>query len=162
MQISIIVAMGRDRSIGANNQLLWHLPADLKRFRQLTMGHTIVMGRNTWLSLPNGALPGRRNVVVSHTLTELAGAEVYRSIEEAFGQLPLDEEVFVIGGGQIYEQCLPRATKLYLTVVEAEFSHADTFFPEIDWEAWQIVRKEALPADERNSLACVYYELERK
>lgn len=162
MQISMIVAMAEDRSIGANNELLWHLPADLKRFRQITMGNTIVMGRNTWLSLPNGALPGRRNVVVSRTLTALEGAEVYPSIEEALTQLSHEEEIFVIGGGQVYEQCLPRATKLYLTVVEAEFASADTFFPELDSGAWIVVREERVPADERNSLASVYYELVRK
>lgn len=162
MQLAIIVAMGRDRAIGADNQLLWHLPQDLKRFRQLTTGHTIVMGRNTWHSLPDGALPNRRNVVVSRTLGEAQGAEVYRSIEEVLLALEGEAEVFVIGGGQIYEQLLPRASKLYLTVVEAEFSDADTFFPEIDWGAWRIVGEELVPADERNSFASIYYELERK
>lgn len=162
MQLSIIVAMGRDRSIGADNQLLWHLPQDLKRFRQLTTGHTIVMGRNTWHSLPCGALPNRRNVVVSRTLDEAQGAEVYRSVEEALRELEGEAEVFVIGGGQIYEQLLPRVSKLYLTVVEAEFAHADTFFPKIDWAAWHIVQEERVPADERNSFASIYYELERK
>lgn len=162
MQLSIIVAMGRDRSIGADNQLLWHLPQDLKRFRQLTTGHTIVMGRNTWHSLPCGALPNRRNVVVSRTLDEAQGAEVYRSVEEALRELEGEAEVFVIGGGQIYEQLLPRVLKLYLTVVEAEFAYADTFFPEINWTDWRIVQEERVPADERNSFASIYYELERK
>lgn len=163
MQICIIVAMGRDRAIGGNNQLLWHLPEDLKRFKRLTTGHTILMGRNTWESLPNGALPNRRNVVVSRTLTTLdGGAEVYPSLELALAALSGEDKLFVIGGGQIYEQLLPLATKLYLTIVEEVFAEADTYFPEIDWQTWNIEQKEFFSRDERNSLDSVYIEASRK
>lgn len=100
MVLSLIVAMDRCRAIGGSNRLLWHLPKDLKRFKSLTMGHPILMGRKTWESLPNGALPNRRNVVISRRLREAKGAEVYSSVEEALVTLNAEDEVFVIGGGR--------------------------------------------------------------
>lgn len=164
MTLSIVVAMARDRAIGRNNDLLWHLPADLRRFKALTTGHSILMGRRTWESLPNGALPKRRNIVVSRSLQATEGAELYTSIEAALQALESSsqEEVFVIGGGEIYQQLLPQAHRLYLTVVEGEYPEADTFFPEINQADWEITHEAYQPQDEHNRLSSHYYILERK
>lgn len=161
MTLSIVVAMALDRAIGRNNDLLWRLPADLKRFKSLTTGHSILMGRRTWESLPNGALPNRRNIVISRSLKEAPGAELFGSVEEALEAVGNQEEVFVIGGGEIYRQLLKRADRLYLTLVEAEYPDADTFFPEIDWVEWQSLYEEVYPADDKNPLASKYYVLSR-
>lgn len=159
MRISLIVAMARDRAIGRANQLLWHLSSDLKRFKALTMGHPIIMGRHTYESLPNGALPGRRNIVISRTLRELPDAEVYPSLEVALSALRLAANplCYIIGGGQIYAEALPWATDLHLTVVEAEYPDADTFFPELDLEQWTELSREETSPDERNPIASTYY-----
>jgi len=132
--ISIIVAIADNRAIGKDNRLLWHLSEDLKRFKKLTTGHTLIMGRNTFLSLPNGALPNRRHVVISDQRGEtFEGCEMAASIEEAIRLAGDRDECFVIGGGMVYAQFLPMAGKLYLTQVHESFE-ADTFFPEIDFD----------------------------
>lgn len=154
--------MSLDRAIGANNTLLWHLPSDLKRFKRLTTGHTILMGRKTWESLPNGALPNRRNVVVSRRASMLEGAEVYPNIEEALSALSTEERLFVIGGGEIYTQLLPKATKLCLTLVEGTFPAADTFFPKLDWSEWQRTTEEYTPAQEEGGFGSTYIEATRR
>lgn len=162
MILSLIVAVSRERAIGRANTLPWHLPQDLKRFKALTTGHSILMGRKTFESLPNGALPHRRNIVVSRTLSEAPGAELYHSLEEALQALDTsDEEVFVIGGGELYRSLIDRADKLYLTEVEISISDADTFFPSYDLDEWQIIRQEHCPQDERNPYSSTYYELQR-
>lgn len=138
---NIIVCMSRNRAIGYKNRLLYHIKEDMTRFRELTTGHTIIMGRNTYESLPNGALPHRRNIVISSTLSSLPDCEVYPSIEAALSVLH-DKEVFIIGGDSIYRQMLPLATRLYLTIVDASAPQADTFFPEIAPKDWQEVEKE--------------------
>lgn len=155
--ISIIACISKDnRAIGYQNRLLYHLPSDMVRFRELTTGHTIVMGRKTFESLPNGALPHRRNIVVSKSLKEIDGAEVYPTLEEALRAAQGDtlsapkedtgiaspEEIFIIGGESIYRQALPAARKLYLTIVDKEPEQADTFFPVIDSSAWEVTEKE--------------------
>lgn len=162
MILSIIVAMGEDRAIGKDNQLLWRLSDDLRRFKALTTGHTILMGRRTYESLPNGALPNRRNIVISRTLSSLPGAEVYASIEEALSEVEQDEEVFVIGGGAIYGATLPRVDRIYLTCVRASFPGADTFFPALDMEQWVEQEVQEYPADERNEYATRFSLLVRK
>lgn len=162
MILSIIVAMDRHRAIGRDNQLLWHLPQDLKRFKTLTTEHAIVMGRKTWESLPNGALPNRRNVVISRSLQKLVGAEVYASVDEALETLKEESEVFVIGGGEIYRQTIERADRLYLTEVYGEFAGADTFFPEIKADEWQTVERMHIPRDERNAYDSDFVVLRRK
>lgn len=146
--------MNRDRAIGYKNRLLYHIKEDMARFRELTTGHTIIMGRNTYESLPNGALPHRRNIVISRTLSSLPDCEVYSTLEEALAACtsspaatseeadPQEEEVFIIGGDSIYRQLLPLATRLYLTLVEASTPEADTFFPEIDMKDWKETEKE--------------------
>ncbi|MDF1575083.1 MAG: dihydrofolate reductase [Bacteroidales bacterium] len=154
--ISIIVAIARNRAIGKDNKLLWHLPDDLKRFKKLTTGHTLIMGRNTFLSLPNGALPERRHIVISDQPGEsFEGCEMAGSMEQAIELAGTEEECFVIGGGMVYEQFLPVAGKLYLTRVHESFD-ADTFFPEIDFSEWKAVFSEELPAGDRNQYAHSY------
>ena len=155
--LSIIACISKNnRAIGYQNRLLYHLPSDMVRFRELTTGHTIVMGRKTFESLPNGVLPHRRNIVVSKSLKEIDGGEVYPTLEEALraaqgetlsapkedtGTTSL-EEIFIIGGESIYRQALPAARKLYLTIVDKEPEAADTFFPEINPDAWEVAEKE--------------------
>lgn len=155
--LSIIACISKDnRAIGYQNRLLYHLPSDMVRFRELTTGHTIVMGRKTFESLPNGALPHRRNIIVSKSLKEIDGAEVYPSLEEALRAAQGDtlpapkentgiaspEEIFIIGGESIYRQALPAARKLYLTLVDKKPEQADTFFPAINNSAWEVTEKE--------------------
>ena len=113
--ISMIAAVARNRAIGFENKLIYWLPNDLKRFKALTTGHTIVMGRNTYDSLPKGALPNRRNVVLSRTITELPGCDVYPSLQEALDSCQPDEEVYIIGGARVYAEAMPLADRLCLT-----------------------------------------------
>lgn len=162
MKLAIVVAVADQGAIGQGNDLLWHLPADLKRFKALTSGHTILMGRKTFDSLPKGALPNRRNIVISRRVKELPGAEVYASVEEALQVLhTLNEEVYVIGGGEIYRQLLPQVQRIYLTQVAASFPDADVFFPQLNWSEWQLVSKTAYPADEHNAYAFELLILDR-
>ena len=141
--LSIIACISKDnRAIGYQNRLLYHLPSDMVRFRELTTGHTIVMGRKTFESLPNGALPHRRNIVVSRSMKELEGCEVYPNLEAALKAAESPQETFIIGGESIYRQALPAARKLYLTIVDKEPEQADTFFPAIDRSAWEVTEKE--------------------
>ena len=160
--ISIIVAIAENRAIGKDNQLLWHLSEDLKRFRKLTTGHTLIMGRNTFLSLPNGPLRDRRHIVISDVQGErFEGCEMASSAEEAIRLAEPREECFVIGGGMVYAQFLPLAGKLYLTVVHHEFE-ADTFFPEIDFSLWEAGYSETVRAGGANQYAHTYTEYTRK
>ena len=150
MTLSIIVAIASDGAIGRANDLLWHLPADLKRFKELTTGHTILMGRKTFESLPRGPLPNRRNIIISRSLPAQPGAEVYPSIQQAMEDCASDEEVFIIGGGEIYRQLLPDTERIYLTRVQASFPDAEVFFPELDPTEWVEEAREVYPRDERN------------
>ena len=170
--LSIIACISQtNRAIGYQNRLLYHIKCDLTRFRELTTGHAIIMGRKTYESLPHGALPHRRNIVVSHNLKELEGCEVYPSLKEAVeaaekaveaARKPVDaagkqadapcpisnEEIFIIGGESIYRQILPEAHKLYLTVVDDTPQQADAFFPEINTEEWELIEKEMRNEDD--------------
>jgi dihydrofolate reductase len=150
MTLSIIVAVASDGAIGRANDLLWHLPADLKRFKELTTGHTILMGRKTFESLPHGPLPNRRNIIISRSLPAQPGAEVYPTIQQALEACASDEEVFIIGGGEIYRQLLPSTERIYLTRVQASFPDAEVFFPELDPTEWIEEALEVYPRDERN------------
>lgn len=125
MKLAIIAAVGHNRAIGKDGKLPWHIPEDLKRFKRLTTGHALLMGRGTWESIGR-PLPGRRNVVLS--TAPLAGIESYRSIEESLRALASVEKVFVVGGGKVYAQLIERADELYLTLVDRDVP-ADTFFP---------------------------------
>lgn len=150
MTLSIIVAIASDGAIGRANDLLWHLPADLKRFKELTTGHTILMGRKTFESLPRGPLPNRRNIIISRTLPTPPDAEVYPTIQQALEACASDEEVFIIGGGEIYRQLLPDTERIYLTRVQASFPDAEVFFPELDLTEWIEEARKVYPRDERN------------
>lgn len=163
MILSIVVAVARDGAIGRGNQLPWRLSGDLRRFKALTTGHTIIMGRHTYESLPHGALPERRNIVLSRQLTTLADAEVYPSLESVL-QLPelQGEELFVIGGGKLYAEALPLADRIYLTEVDAEVADADTHFPQLPPEEWERTLLGDYPADERNEYPCQLYLLTRR
>ena len=147
--ISIIAAVAKNRAIGFENKLIYWLPNDLKRFKALTTGHTIVMGRNTYLSLPKGALPNRRNVVLSTTVSEIPGCDVYSTLEAALKSCRDDKDIYIIGGARVYEQALPLADRLCLTEVDDTPKEADAFFP--DYSGWRIDKKEAHPKDERHA-----------
>ena len=131
MSVSMIAAVGKNLELGKNNDLIWHFKEDMKFFKDTTMGHTVVMGRKTFESLPK-ALPGRKNIVISSNAEYQAqGATVVTSVEEAL-QIADNEEIFVIGGGKIYAEFLPYADKLYLTEIDAECTDADTYFPQFN------------------------------
>ena len=159
--ISIIVAIAQNFAIGKNNDLLFHLPNDLKRFKEITTGHPVIMGRNTLLSLPKGALPNRRNIVITDNPDEkFDRCEMVFSIDEAVKAVENEAEAFIIGGGMIYRQFFPVAGKLYLTLVHQDFD-ADVYFPEIEYSAWNELYREDL-FDEKNSFNYSYLNLERK
>ncbi|GHT62239.1 dihydrofolate reductase [Bacteroidia bacterium] len=162
MIISMIAAIGRNSEIGKSGDLLCHLPADLKHFKEISSGHTVIMGRKTFESLPKGPLPNRRNIVISRNAgLKIEGAEVYPSLDYAFIKLIDENEVFIIGGAQIYEQTLPVADKLYLTKIHADFPEADAFFPKIDFSVWRETSRETFFADEKNRYSFSFIEYER-
>jgi dihydrofolate reductase len=162
MKISLIAAIGKNSEIGCEGNLLCHLPADMQHFKEITTHHTVVMGRKTFDSLPKGALPNRRNIVISRQPDlKIANAEVYPSLDNAFIKLIDDEEVFIIGGAQIYEQTLPIADKLYLTKIQATFPNGDVFFPKINPNEWQVLSQETHLADEKHPYSFTFVELER-
>lgn len=156
MNLAIIAAIGRNRAIGCHNRLPWFLPEDLAHFKALTMGHPIIMGRNTYESLPHGALPGRRNLVVSTTIRSLPDAEVFGSLELVLRAcncgLPPEKQMrqvepdssmpFVIGGASLYRQTMHLASVLHITLVEDKPADADAFFPPIDPSQWEETKKE--------------------
>jgi len=161
-KISIIVAIADNNAIGKNNDLLWHLSDDLKRFKKITSGHKVIMGRNTFLSLPNGPLPKRTNVVITDREDEVfEGCKMAYSVEEALADVKDNEEAFVIGGGMIYKQFLPHAGKLYLTRVHRSFD-ADTFFPEINYDEWEELGRETFAANDKNEFAHTFITYKRK
>ena len=149
MTISIIAAVAKNRAIGFENKLIYWLSNDLKRFKALTTGHTIIMGRNTFESLPKGALPNRRNVVLSTTVKELPGCEVFPTLEAALESCKADEQVYIIGGARVYEQAIGIADKLCLTEINDTPEQADAFFP--DYSDWQPVTREEHPKDEKHA-----------
>ena len=159
MTISIIAAVAKNRAIGFENKLIYWLPNDLKRFKALTTGHTIVMGRNTFESLPKGALPNRRNVVLSTTVKELPGCEVFPTLDAALQSCQPDEDIYIIGGARVYEQAISKADRLCLTEVDDIPAQADTSFP--DYSDWQVVNKEAHPKDERHAFEYAFTDYER-
>ncbi len=146
--VSFIVAIAQNGAIGRDNKLPWHIPADLKRFKKITLGHTVVMGRQTLLSLPSGPLPKRRNIVLSSSMTDcFAGrCEIARSVEQVLALTQNEDEVFIIGGAVVFKQLLHLADKLYLTIVEADIE-ADTFFDEINYDDYLLVEHEKISND---------------
>ena len=187
---SIIAAVAKNRAIGYKNKLIYWLPNDLKRFKALTTGHTIIMGRNTFLSLPKGALPNRRNIVLSQSMwkeerekrkentpaSELApegnllppssfhfpqNIEVYPSLEAALAHCAPDEDIYIIGGASVYRQALPLADRLCLTEIDDTPAEADTFFPPYE-EDWQESLREDHPIDEKHAYRYAFVDYIRK
>jgi dihydrofolate reductase len=143
MSFSIIVAVAENFAIGANNDLLWHIPEDLKRFKKITTGNTIIMGKKTFLSLPNGPLPNRKNIVISDIKNDcVEGCIVVNSIEKAIEECNPNEENFIIGGGSIYNQFIDICDTIYLTKVYRNYK-ADIFFPEINFNDWETIFEES-------------------
>jgi dihydrofolate reductase len=161
MIISIIVAIAQNNVIGNNNQLIWHIPGDLKRFKLITMGHAVVMGRKTYESIGK-PLPGRKNVIISRQNNFKAeGCQVYEFFEKALESLKTEEEIFIIGGGEIYRLAMPLAHRIYLTKIHKNFP-GDTFFPEINQEEWKILHEELISDDEKAGFSYSYINLDRK
>lgn len=163
MTLHIICALTDNHAIGLRGGLLYHLPADLKHFKALTTGHTILMGRRTFESLPKGALPNRRNVVITRQATfQAPGVEVYHSFEAALKACKTDEEVFAIGGASVYAAALPLADRLCLTHIRTTPDEADTFFPPYDPAQWELEWEEEHPADEKGRPAFTFANYIRK
>lgn len=161
--IHIIVATDRNMAIGYQNKLLFWLPNDLKRFKELTIGNTIIMGRNTFLSLPKGALPNRRNIVLSTRKdASFPSAETYASLEEAIKACKEDEKIYIIGGASVYMQALPLADVLCITEIDAEAPEADTYFPTIDPTIWKENSRESHPTDEKHAHPYAFVEYIRR
>lgn len=148
MQIHIIAAVARNRAIGYQNQLLYYLPEDLKRFKKITSGHTIIMGLNTYKSLPNGALPNRRNIVLARSVSQLEGCECHDSIDKALAACCNEEDIYIIGGQSIYRLFIEKADTLLLTEINDTPEKADTFFPEYD--NWKECEREHHEKDEKH------------
>lgn len=159
--ISMIVAMGENRAIGKDNELLWHLPADFKHFKTVTMGKPILMGRKTFESIGK-PLPGRKNIVITRDEKyDAEGISVVHSIEGALEQASEFDEAMVIGGASFYEKMLPVTEKLYITLVHESFQ-ADAFFPEINLEEWVVVEHVKHASDERHAYSFSFITYQRK
>ena len=184
--ITIIAAVAKNRAIGFQNKLIYWLPNDLKRFKALTTGHTIIMGRNTFLSLPKGALPNRRNIVLSKTMwkeergkwkeergkwkentpaaefisEEQKNIDVFPSLEAALQHCAPDEDIYIIGGASVYRQALPIADRLCLTEIDDTPAEADTFFPPYE-DDWQEESREDHPVDDRHAFPYSFVDYRR-
>jgi len=159
MTVSIIVAIGENHAIGKNNQLLWHMPNDLKHFKDITSGRTIIMGRKTFDSVGK-PLPRRRNIVVTRQDITIPGCEVVKSIEDGLALCKDEDEVFIGGGAEIYKLAMHLTDRIYLTIIHKSFD-ADTFFPEIDKTEWKEVKREYFEPDDKNPLPYSFITLER-
>jgi dihydrofolate reductase len=160
MITTIVVAIGENNAIGKNNQLLWYLPADLKHFKNITTGHTVIMGRKTYDSVGK-PLPNRRNIIITRQDITIEGCEVVKSIEDALALCSTEEEVFIVGGAEIYRQSMHLTNRLYLTIVHQSFD-ADSFFPEINYDEWKETEREDHEPDEKNKLPYSFITLERR
>ena len=149
--VSIIAAVARNLAIGYQNKLLYWLPNDLKRFKALTTGHTIIMGRRTFESLPKGALPNRRNVVLTRSQVTFPGAETFPSLQAALASCAPDEDIYIIGGASVYAEALPLADRLCLTEIDDTPAQADAFFPQFSEEEWKVAEKEEHDIDEKHA-----------
>ena len=158
--ISLIAAMANNRVIGKDNQMPWHLPADLKHFKAVTLGKPVVMGRKTFESIGR-PLPGRRNLVISRqTDLQLDGVDVFHSIEDALADLAGIEEVMIIGGGRLYQQMISFADKLYITWIQTEIE-GDTKFPAFDESDYKVLDRSHYKADEKNVFDLEFVEYQR-
>ena len=161
--ISIIVVIAENYAIGKKGDLLCHMPADLKHFKEITSGKTVMMGERTFFSLPKHPLPNRRNIVLTDVKGKtFEGAEAVYSLDEMEAKVQGEEEAFVIGGGMVYRQMMERADKLYITHIHHSWEDADTFFPEIKESEWQLLSAERHPADEKNPYDYTFAEYGRR
>ncbi len=167
IKTSLIVAMSTNRTIGKDNQLPWHLPADLAHFKKVTMGKPVIMGRKTWESIGR-PLPGRENIVVTRReLPSRAGIHVVADLDEAMAVAHVKAkanhagEIMIIGGAQIFEQTVEYSDRIYLTTVVADIE-GDTFFPPLNEERWVVVHRDYIAADERSSYPCIFEVLEKR
>lgn len=158
--LSLIVAMSQNRVIGKNNQLPWHLPADLAWFRENTLGKPVIMGRKTFESIGR-PLPKRTNIVLSRQAFHFEGTQWQSSLQDALDSVKDFPEVMLIGGGELFKQALPQAKRLYLTEIQTALE-GDTFFPELDWANWCIEFEQYRPKDENNAYDCRFLILVRK
>ena len=161
--ISIIVAIAENYAIGKKGDLLCHMPADLKHFKEITSGKTVLMGERTFFSLPKHPLPNRRNIVLTDVPGKtFEGAESVYSLDELCAKVQGEEEAFVIGGGMVYRQMMPRADKLYITHIHHSWEDADTFFPEIAPAIWKQLSAERHEADDKNPYDYTFAEYDRR
>ncbi len=174
MILSIIAAIGQNNELGKDNQLLWQMPADMKHFRETTSGHPVIMGRKTFESIGR-ALPNRENIIITRDPQYFReGVIIVHSLEEAIERYTksraskdiarhdsAESEIFIIGGGHVYEEALPYADRLYITHVDAKLP-ADTFFPEIDLRKWEKSHEEKFPSDEKNPYPYTFVTYEKK
>ena len=161
--MNIIVAIADNYAIGKSGDLLCYLPDDLKHFKALTTGATVVMGKKTFFSLPRRPLPNRRNIVLTRDVSFThEGVDVAHSIEELTSMLTPEEKVFIIGGGEVYRQFMPLAKELHITHIHHTWEDADTFFPEIDTSIWQRLNEEFHEADEKHAYAFTFATYVRK
>ena len=160
--INIIAAVAQNLAIGYQNKLLYWLPNDLKRFKALTTGHTIIMGRRTFESLPKGALPNRRNVVLTRSQITFPGAETFLTLQAALASCAPDEDIYIIGGASVYKEALPFADRLCLTEIQDTPVQADAFFPQFSKEEWAEVWSEEHQPDERHAQAYRFVDYEKK
>ncbi len=160
--VHAIVAVASDWAIGRQGDLLCHLPADMKHFKEVTMGHSIIMGRKTFESFPRRPLPGRQNIVITRNADwQYPGVTVVHSLDEAIASAETDI-VFIIGGAQVYEQALPRVDVLHLTQIHARWASADAFFPALNMDQWQEVSREHHMSDHRNAYEFDFITLKRR
>lgn len=159
--LSMIAAVGLNLELGYKNQLLCHLPVDLRHFKEITSGHTVIMGDRTWESLPKKPLPNRRNIVITLDPVEFPDCETVHSIDDALKLIEGEEEAFIMGGATMYRLFLPYAGKLYLTRIQSEFT-ADVFFPTIKEDEWTLADDVFVPKDEKNAFDLYFQTLIRK
>ena len=160
----MIAAAGENNALGKDNDLMWHLPDDFQRFKKLTIGHPIIMGRKTFESFPK-TLPNRTHIIITRDRSyrvKFDDCIVVHSLEEAIKRVAHEETSFIIGGGEIYSQAEPFAHKIELTRVHATFEDADTFFPKIDGKIWKLVKEEYHPQDEKHQFAFTYLTYVKK
>ena len=161
MKLSLIAGIGKNNELGKGNTLLWHMPNDLKHFKEITSGKTVIMGRKTFESIGR-PLPNRRNIIITRDKEYNAeGIEVVHSLNEAIEKVKNDDEIFIIGGGDIYKQAIDKADKLYITHIEEEDFEADSFFPIIDKEIWQETKREEFKKDENNHYDYSFIEYDK-
>ena len=160
--INIIAAVAENNALGLKGKLLYRLPADLKRFKALTTGHTIIMGRKTFESLPKGALPNRRNVILSRTKQDFPGAETFASLGEALANCSADEDIYIIGGASVYAEALPLADRLCLTEVHDTPAEADAFFPTFNRSEWDVAFCEKHEPDEKHAQSFDFVDYVKK